>query len=102
MGWPAGGMPAGAAEWAAELAAKHGTQALIIGDMNLPKGLPAVGSKWNSLVEQNSYPSWGGKVQFDYILSDNYGVGNSDTERVKPIYLKSDISDHLPVTIEIN
>ena len=84
-------------KWAAELAAKHGTQALIIGDMNLPKGLPAVGSKWNSLVEQNSYPSWGGKVQFDYILSDT----------LKPVQyealatLNTGVSDHLPVRVHI-
>ena len=84
-------------KWAAELAAKHGTQALIIGDMNLPKGLPAVASKWNSLVEQNSYPSWGGKVQFDYILSDT----------LKPVQyealatLNTGVSDHLPVRVHI-
>ena len=84
-------------KWAAELAAKHGTQALIIGDLNLPKGLPAVASKWNSLVEQNSYPSWGGKVQFDYILSDT----------LKPVQyealatLNTGVSDHLPVRVHI-
>ena len=84
-------------KWAAELAAKHGTQALIIGDMNLPKGLPAVGSKWNSLVEQNSYPSWGGKVQFDYILSDSL---KPDQYEALPT-LNTGVSDHLPVRVHI-
>ena len=84
-------------KWAAELAAKHGTQALIIGDMNLPKGLPAVASKWNSLVEQNSYPSWGGKVQFDYILSDSLGP---DQYEALPT-LNTGVSDHLPVRVHI-
>ena len=84
-------------KWAAELAAKHGTQALIIGDLNLPKGLPAVGSKWNSLVEQNSYPSWGGKVQFDYILSNSL---KSDQYEAFPT-INTGVSDHLPVRVNI-
>ena len=84
-------------KWAAELAAKHGTQALIIGDMNLPKGLPAVGSKWNSLVEQNSYPSWGGKVQFDYILSDTLKPDQYEALAT----LNTGVSDHLPVRANI-
>jgi endonuclease/exonuclease/phosphatase family metal-dependent hydrolase len=84
-------------KWAAELAAKHGTQALIIGDMNLPKGLPAVGSKWKSLVEQNSYPSWGGKVQFDYILSDSLKPDQYEALAT----LNTGVSDHLPVRANI-
>ena len=80
-------------KWAAQLSAQYGTQALIIGDMNLPKGLPAVASKWNSLVEQNSYPSWGGKVQFDYILSDSL---KPDQYEALPT-LNTGVSDHLPV-----
>jgi endonuclease/exonuclease/phosphatase family metal-dependent hydrolase len=84
-------------KWAAELAAKHGTQALIIGDMNLPKGLPAVASKWNSLVERNSYPSWGGKVQFDYILSDTLKPDQYEALAT----LNTGVSDHLPVTVNI-
>lgn len=84
-------------KWAAQLSAKYGTQTLIIGDMNLPKGLPAVRSAWNSLVVQNSYPSWGAKIQFDYIL------GNS----LKPDQYESlptvatGVSDHLPVRVNI-
>jgi endonuclease/exonuclease/phosphatase family metal-dependent hydrolase len=84
-------------KWAAELAAKYGTHTLIIGDMNLPKGLPAVVSQWNSLVEQNSYPSWGGKVQFDYILSDTL---KPDQYEALPT-LNTGVSDHLPVRVNI-
>ena len=84
-------------KWAAQLSAQYGTQALIIGDMNLPKGLPAVASKWNSLVEQNSYPSWGGKVQFDYILSDSLMPDQYEALAT----LNTGVSDHLPVRVNI-
>jgi len=84
-------------KWAAQLSARYGTQALIIGDLNLPKGLPAVASKWNSLVEQNSYPSWGGKVQFDYILSDTLKPDQYEALAT----LNTGVSDHLPVRANI-
>ena len=44
-----------------------------------------------------SYPTWDPKIQFDYILSDNL-----EQVRIKPIFIESKVSDHLPVTIEIN
>ena len=84
-------------KWAAWLSAQYSTQVLIIGDMNLPKGLPAVRSAWNSLVEQNSYPSWGAKIQFDYILSDSL---KSDQYESLPTVVTG-VSDHLPVRVKI-
>jgi endonuclease/exonuclease/phosphatase family metal-dependent hydrolase len=65
--------------------------------MNLPKGLPAIGSTWNSLVEQNSYPSWGGKVQFDYILSNTL---KPDQFEALPT-VATGLSDHLPMRVRI-
>ena len=84
-------------KWAAELSAQYGTQVLIIGDMNLPKGLPAFRSAWNSLVEQNSYPSWGAKIQFDYILSNS--LKPNQYEALPTI--NTGVSDHLPVRVNI-
>lgn len=84
-------------KWAATLSAQYGTQVLIIGDMNLPKGLPAVASAWNSLVEQNSYPSWGAKIQFDYILSNS--LKPNQYEALPTI--NTGVSDHLPVRVNI-
>jgi endonuclease/exonuclease/phosphatase family metal-dependent hydrolase len=84
-------------KWAAQLSKKYGTQVLIIGDMNLPKGLPAIASSWNSLVEQNSYPSWGSKIQFDYILSNTL---KPDQYESLPTVVTG-MSDHLPVRIKI-
>ena len=84
--------------WLAKMPGKH----ILLGDLNLPFDLPVKFSKWKSLVSMASYPTWQPKIQFDYILSDNFAADKSNKDLVKPIYLKSDISDHLPVTIEIN
>ena len=79
--------------WLAKMPGKH----ILLGDLNLPFNLPVKFSKWKSLVSMASYPTWQPKIQFDYILSDKINI-----EAVRPIHLRSDISDHLPVTIEIN
>jgi len=84
-------------KWAKELSEKYGTQVLIVGDMNLPKGLPALRSSWSSLVTQNSYPSWGGKVQFDYILSNS--LQPEQYEALPTI--TTGVSDHLPIRVNI-
>jgi endonuclease/exonuclease/phosphatase family metal-dependent hydrolase len=84
--------------WAKKLSEQYKTQVLIIGDLNLPKGLPAVGSSWNSLVEQNSYPSWGAKIQFDYILSDTLQPGQFEALPT----VVTGMSDHLPINVHIN
>ncbi len=84
--------------WLAKMPGKH----ILLGDLNLPFNLPVKLSKWKSLVTMSSYPTWQPKIQFDYILSDNFGMDESSSDLVKPIFLNSDISDHLPVTIEIN
>ena len=74
-----------------------GEKVLLMGDFNLPGSIPAIGSKWQSLILQNTYPSWKPKIQFDYILSK--GVALKDVIQVPTT--KSTISDHLPLTIAI-
>jgi endonuclease/exonuclease/phosphatase family metal-dependent hydrolase len=81
--------------WAAELERTTGTIAIIMGDLNLPKNLPVVASQWNSLATQATYPSWGAKIQFDYILSKA-----SLTSQHLPTLLTG-VSDHLPLSVEI-
>ena len=82
--------------WAEKSAAQTGNKVAIIGDLNLPKGLPVVGSQWKSLITQNTYPSWGAKIQFDYILTKD------NISKVKTIKTSATgISDHLPITVEI-
>ena len=75
-----------------------GEKVLLLGDFNLPGGIPAIGSNWQSLHVQNTYPSWKPKIQFDYILSKGVALKNV----IQVPTTKSTISDHLPLTIEID
>ena len=79
--------------WLTKMPGKH----ILLGDFNLPFEIPVKFSKWKSLSPMATYPTWQPKIQFDYILSNS-----KELSSVKAIYLESKISDHLPVTIEIN
>ncbi|QLL24177.1 hypothetical protein DLE04_00185 [Actinobacteria bacterium IMCC26103] len=82
--------------WALEIGKESKTKVLLVGDLNLPKNLPIALSSWRSLVTKNTYPSWGAKIQFDYILSNQL-----NTNEFRPItFAPSGISDHLPIGIE--
>ena len=84
-------------KWALSIAQSTGTRAVVVGDLNLPKNLPVVASQWKSLVTQNTYPSWGGKIQFDYILSPDLAFGEYSVRNFAP----TGVSDHLPIGVEI-
>jgi endonuclease/exonuclease/phosphatase family metal-dependent hydrolase len=81
--------------WAADLEKSTGTVAIIIGDLNLPKNLPVVASQWKSLATQATYPSWGAKIQFDYILSK----GSLSSQHLPTVV--TGVSDHLTLSVEI-
>jgi endonuclease/exonuclease/phosphatase family metal-dependent hydrolase len=83
--------------WALKISQETDTKPLILGDLNLPKNLPVAGSDWSSPIQQNTYPSWGAKIQFDYLLT--HGANN----QVKDLgTIATGISDHLPLRAEIS
>ena len=82
-------------KWAAELERETGTIAIIMGDLNLPKNLPVVASQWKSLATQATYPSWGAKIQFDYILS------KAPLTAKALATVTTGVSDHLPLSVGI-
>jgi endonuclease/exonuclease/phosphatase family metal-dependent hydrolase len=88
--------------WADKLGEENKCRVVIMGDLNLPKNLPVLASDWISLVQQNTYPSWGAKIQFDYILARDLREAKYhpiDTSTLAISHLG--ISDHLPLAVEI-
>jgi endonuclease/exonuclease/phosphatase family metal-dependent hydrolase len=84
-------------KWALQIGSESNTKVLLMGDLNLPKNLPVALSTWRSLITQNTYPSWGAKVQFDYILSSQLTPNEYQISK----YPTMAISDHLPIGVEI-
>jgi endonuclease/exonuclease/phosphatase family metal-dependent hydrolase len=88
--------------WAKTLGAENNCRVIIMGDLNLPKNLPVLASDWISLVQQNTYPSWGAKIQFDYILAQGLQEGERQPLNFSSLAIsKVGVSDHLPLAVEI-
>ena len=83
--------------WALSIAQQTDTKPLIIGDLNLPKNLPIAFSSWKSLVSASTYPSWGAKIQFDYLLAQEELSGGFQGLPIS----KNGISDHLPISAQL-
>jgi hypothetical protein len=72
---------------------------IIMGDLNLGWALPVRGTHWRSLRAMNTYPSWGSKIQFDYITAHVPDFGERTIGEIEIPDLG--ISDHLPIGVEI-
>jgi endonuclease/exonuclease/phosphatase family metal-dependent hydrolase len=70
---------------------------LFMGDMNIPFRKLVEGLKWNSLATGKTFPSWGPKVEIDYMLSQTLKPG--DVKQIS--YTHAGMSDHLPLQIDI-
>ena len=71
---------------------------VLVGDLNLPANIPSKLSGFKSVISQSTYPSWKPKIQFDYIM-----VANNQEVQASPLStIKPDISDHVPIGVELN
>ena len=71
----------------------------LAGDLNLPANLPSKLSGFRSVLSQSTYPSWGPKIQFDYIMTRKSLLKTSQLtyQEIKPI--NPGISDHIPIGV---
>lgn len=84
--------------WTKVLPITDKSKIIIMGDLNLPISLPLRGLNWNSLVKARTYPSWNPKLQLDYFLSQK--ISPEDVVQVSSA--QTGISDHLPLTVELD
>jgi endonuclease/exonuclease/phosphatase family metal-dependent hydrolase len=70
---------------------------VLIGDLNLPGGLPARVSRWPQLARVPTYPSWRPRVQWDHALGD--GIDPAAATRVQAVGLP--VSDHRALLVEL-
>ena len=85
------------ARWAAKIEKEYSARTILIGDFNLPWGIPAKVTRFARATNSLSYPSWAPKVSFDYIL-----VEKKDLAKLREIAVPQiAISDHRPLSVEI-
>jgi endonuclease/exonuclease/phosphatase family metal-dependent hydrolase len=80
-----------AKRWLSRLSGTH----ILLGDFNIPVPALVRSKKWKSLHAAKSYPSWGAKVKFDYIIGE--GVTAKEITELP----HSGYSDHLPLVVEL-
>ena len=73
---------------------------ILLGDLNLPGGLPRAFSGWHRLAAMATYPSPAPSIQFDHVLADAQGI-----ERL-PRVLEAGtprlpLSDHRPLVVTL-
>ncbi len=83
--------------WAKKIEKKYQTKVILLGDFNLPWGLPTRFTRWKRATNTLSYPSWKPAISFDYIL-----LRGTEIEMAREtIHGSVAISDHRPISIEI-
>jgi len=82
--------------WAKAIEREYSTKVILLGDFNLPGGIPSKLTLWKRATQSLSYPSWSPKISFDYILMREEHLGRS-SEVITP---NLDISDHRPLSID--
>ncbi len=83
--------------WARKIEIEHSTKVLLVGDFNLPWGLPTKLTRWARATNALSYPSWKPAISFDYILTRDENL-NQITEFLHgPI----EFSDHRAISVDV-
>jgi endonuclease/exonuclease/phosphatase family metal-dependent hydrolase len=74
---------------------------VLIGDLNLPANLPSKLSGFRSVLSQSTYPSWGPKIQFDYIMARKGLLKDSRLIHQEIKSTNPGISDHIPIGVTL-
>jgi endonuclease/exonuclease/phosphatase family metal-dependent hydrolase len=72
---------------------------VLMGDLNLLANLPSKLSGFRSVLSQSTYPSWGPKIQFDYIMARKSLLKDSRLIHQEIKSTNPGISDHIPIGV---
>jgi endonuclease/exonuclease/phosphatase family metal-dependent hydrolase len=72
---------------------------VLMGDLNLPANLPSKLSGFRSVLSQSTYPSWGPKIQFDYIMARKSLLKDSQLTHQEIKSTNPGISYHIPIGV---
>lgn len=74
---------------------------LIFGDFNLPGKLAKLVSRWDSLADLATYPTFKPRIQFDHIISRGLNKESIDQARSSAEIMQLQISDHCVLIAEV-
>lgn len=82
--------------WAKKIESKYATKVLLVGDFNLPWGIPTKVTRWARATNALSYPSWKPAISFDYILTRRENLSMVKEFLHGPI----EYSDHRAISVD--
>lgn len=74
---------------------------LIFGDFNLPGKIANFVSRWDSLAEMPTYPTFKPRIQFDHIVSQGLSGETIRHARESAKVMQLPISDHCALVVEV-
>ncbi len=73
---------------------------ILLGDFNLPGGIPGLVTGWQQVARVPTYPVARPRVQFDHILADGWAPAALEAARESVRAMPLAVSDHCAVTAE--
>ena len=74
---------------------------VLMGDFNLPGGIPDWVTGWQGIVRAPTYPTFGPRVRFDHILLDGFSPAQVAAARDSVEIHRLPVSDHCAVSADI-
>ena len=84
--------------WAKKIEKDYSTKVILLGDFNLPWGLPTKVTRWKRATKALTYPAWKPQISFDYILMRDTEIDSASEIIMSDVA----ISDHKPISVEIS
>lgn len=81
--------------------ASRANQVVIIGDFNLPGKIAKFVSRWDSLAQLPTYPTFKPRIQFDHIISRGLSEAAIKRAQASATAMPLAISDHCALVVEI-
>ena len=75
---------------------------VLMGDFNLPGTIPSRVTRWPSVAQQPTYPSYNPRIQFDHILVDGAANPVLAAARQRTAAISLPVSDHCALRTDID
>lgn len=74
---------------------------ILLGDFNLPSGVPSRVTRMEPLVRQPTFPSYKPRIQFDHVLAEGLSAAQIAAARGSAKVWPLAVSDHCAVSVDI-
>jgi endonuclease/exonuclease/phosphatase family metal-dependent hydrolase len=85
----------------AEAMSKRSGRKMMLGDFNLPGGIPRRVTRWDSMAKIATYPTMKPRIQFDHVLAKGWDTATVNYAKGSAQAFPLGVSDHCALVIEL-